>query len=130
MSYIFAGNVKKYDQSTALGNVTLKFTNEKTGDSFQDDTNSSGEFVVDLANFDRGWQDGQTIKVEIIDTDNTIGDWDFYIGTSHSNLAYNWQYISDLTEWFTIPADKSSLKINTTQAPNGVSGLSIYRSPS
>ncbi len=128
-SYIINGFVYLRDGTTGMANQRIKFINEKTGDSFTDVTNDSGEYITDLANFDRGWQNEQTIVIEILD-EETISEWDFYVGTSHSNLIYNYQYLSDLTDWKILTADKSSIKINTTTNPNGVLNQTVYRSPS
>lgn len=61
--YPVSGKVYDVDR-TVEGDVTVKLTNSRTGDTLSQTTNSSGEFVFDLANFTNSYVDNDLILIQ------------------------------------------------------------------
>jgi len=74
----FVINGTVYDtSSTALANVKVTLRNERTNETINQNTNSSGQYVLDCANLTGGWSDGDTITVYVIYTN--YEDYEEYV---------------------------------------------------
>ena len=56
---------------SARANATVKLTNNRTGDTLTQTTNSSGQAIFDAANFDNGYELGDSLNIEkqVLDSD-------------------------------------------------------------
>lgn len=64
------GTIK--DNGVALPNRKVRITNDTTGDIINTVTDSDGKYLVDAANFDNGYTEGDTVIVSVDGKSNTF----------------------------------------------------------
>lgn len=66
--YILYGIVYDTDSTTALASIKITARNERTNEAISNDTNSSGEYSLDAANFTSGYSDDDIVTLYVIYT--------------------------------------------------------------
>ena len=83
--YVLYGVV--YDgNNTALANTAITVYNDSSGDTLTATTNGSGQYVIDCANFTRGYLSGDKITVAVTE----VPVWEHWISIDG---GLNWQQV-------------------------------------
>src|SRR3990167_607933 len=68
--YSISGQITDTDGSTALSNVRVVIRNERTNETLSTNTDSSGDYIFDIANFSSGYSNGDIVTVLVIYTNS------------------------------------------------------------
>lgn len=101
---------------TGNANALVRMTNINTGDYTEDYTNSSGQVVLDMANFAGGWSPKQLIRIEIIRYDE---DMEYYV-TPNGDKTYPTFVQVDNNVKYNIKPNTARFKLNLTKYPESI----------
>lgn len=120
LPFVWGVELKQSDGS-ARANVTIKITNNRTGETQTDTTNSSGQAVFDLANFESGYDDGDTIT-----TEKSVAhtDMEYFISANGNDSNPTWVQVENETRTRIYPST-ARFKLNLTRYPGGRTDLKI-----
>ena len=110
LPYVVFGNATDANGS-AITNTALIVTNETSGETITVFTDSSGDYIFDLANFASGYADGDSIRI------STSDDTDVEIYASH-NAGVSWNQVQDGVK-SVLEVNGLTVQIDETNYPGG-----------
>lgn len=116
--YIIYGNIT--DRSgTAVVNALVTALNTATGDEITTIATPSGQYAFDCANFERGYYDGQVIKLSAFSANGAV--YDLFFSVDGGNT---WQQVENNKTTNLIP-NAFRHKLNLILNPGGITNLNI-----
>jgi len=97
-----------------VSGVTIKLTNNDTGETVEQVTDSQGRCLFELANLEYGYEIGHKIKLEAIRSDT---DMEYYVTTNGNETNPTWSRVENNAKYY-FKANTARIKIDTTNFPD------------